>query len=79
MAFELGTYMLMLVSMTIIDLDARSQWVSRGEKKSDLNYFDIKEIISIKLATTVEYFVLDCDFENKLYGLTILLLHGCNS
>ena len=49
-----------------LDLDARSQWVGKGEKSALHALGNYKQAISIKLATTVGHFFpdLDLDFAN---------------
>ena len=56
-----------------IDLDARSQWVSKGKRINIELSQQLKQAISIKLATTAGY-CLRCLLWHwkRLYGLTIL-------
>ena len=51
-------YMLML-SMTLILMQSRSQWVGKG-KKATLNALATKQAISIKLASTVTLTLQTC-------------------
>ena len=65
------TYLLMLNLMTLTLMQGHN-----GSAKATNQCWIIlttKQTVSIKLATTVGHFLRDLDFENVLYGLTILL------
>ena len=50
-----------------LDLDARSQWVGKGEQIQRRIISTTKEAIRIKLVTTVGHFVLDMTLDLKTF------------
>ena len=56
-----------------LDLDARSQWISKG-KKSVVHAFATKQTISIKLATTVALFYMTLTLTLQMFIYIWLVL-----